>query len=119
MALVAAMAAAACGGSGYASSPSPMPTPTPGGGGTTTTADVTITISGMTFSPSQASVKVGQSVAWRNADSIAHDPTGTSFGTGLIEAGRTSAPITFTAAGTSNYHCAIHPSMLGTLNITQ
>jgi plastocyanin len=125
LAVVAGVAVAvACGGSGYSSSPSPMPTPTPaptgGGGGS---ADVTITINGesggMSFSPASAAVKVGQTVAWRNADSITHTATGTSFDTGAIGAGRTSAPITVTAAGNVGYHCTIHPSMVGTLNVTQ
>lgn len=114
------VAAVACGGGGYGSSPSPMPTPTPGGGAS---ADVTITINGMSggtsFSPNPAAVKVGQTVAWRNADSISHTATGTGFDTGTIPSGRTSAPITFTAAGNLDYHCTIHPSMVGTLSVTQ
>jgi len=122
LAVVAGLAAAsACGGSGYSSNPTPMPTPTPGGGGGS--ADVTITINGMSgstsFSPNPASVKVGQKVAWRNADSTAHDATGNGFETGLIGAGSTSSPITITAAGNLDYHCAIHPTMVGTLSVTQ
>jgi len=116
------MAAVACGGGGYGSSPSPMPTPTPSGGGSGP-ADVTITINGqsggMSFSPGPASVKVGQKVAWHNADSITHTATGSSFDTGPIGGGQTSAPITFSAAGSVDYHCSIHPSMTGTLTVTQ
>jgi len=122
LAVVAGLAAAvACGGSGYGSSPSPMPTPTPGGGGGS--ADVTVTINGqsggMSFSPAQVPVKVGQKVAWHNGDSIAHTATGAGFDTGAIGAGQTSAPITFAAAGNVDYHCSIHPSMTGTLTVTQ
>lgn len=119
-AIIGVVAAVGCGGS-YSSNPSPMPTPTPGGGGGA--ADVTITIQGMnganSFSPNPATVKVGQTVAWHNADSIPHNPTGSGIDTGAIAGGATSAPIQFTTAGTVDYHCGIHPSMVGTLNVTQ
>jgi plastocyanin len=118
LAVLALGAAGACGGGGYGSSPSPMPTPSPA-----TAADVTITILGMngsnSYSPSAAAVKVGQTVAWRNSDSIAHTATGTGFDTGAIAGGTTSAPIRVTAAGTITYHCSIHPTMVGSLNVTQ
>ena len=120
LAVVAGLAAAqACGGSGYSSNPTPMPTPTPGGG----SADVTITINGMqgstSYSPNPGSVKVGQKVAWHNADSIAHTATGSGFDTGSIGAGSTSSPITVTVAGNLDYHCSFHPTMVGTLTATQ
>jgi plastocyanin len=115
-------AAVACGGSGYSSNPTPVATPTPGGGGGGT-ADVTITINSMnganSFSPNPAAVKVGQKVAWRNADSITHTATGNGFDTGGVGGGATSAPITITTAGNLDYHCSIHPSMVGTLSVTQ
>lgn len=116
------VASVACGGSGgYGSSPSPMPTPVPTGGGGS--ADVTITINGMlgsaSFSPNPAAVKAGQKVAWRNADSISHTATGSTFDTGTIGSGQTSKLITFTTAGNVDYHCSIHPSMVGTLTVTQ
>jgi len=115
-----AAAAAACGGSGYSSSPSTNPTPTPT---PAAAADVTITISGqngaMSFSPNPASAKVGQTVSWHNADNIAHTATGTSFDTAIIAPGGTSAPIMFSAANSNGYHCSIHPSMVGTLTVTQ
>jgi plastocyanin len=115
------VASVACGGggSGYGSNPTPMPTPVPVGGGGS--ADVTITINGMagaaSFSPNPAAVKVGQKVAWRNADSITHTATSSTFDTGAIGSGQTSTPITFTTAGNIDYHCSIHPTMVGTLNV--
>jgi plastocyanin len=98
-----------------------MPTPTPSGGGGT--ADVTITINAMSgaysFTPNPAAVKVGQKVAWRNADNITHTATGSGFDTGAIAGGTTSAPITITTAGNLDYHRVIHPTMVGTLSVTQ
>ena len=109
-------------GSSYSSpsSPSTPATPAPSSG----SADVSITISGiegnMSFSPDAASVKVGQTVAWTNADSIAHAIAGDDgVSTSVIGPGTTSAPVKITAAGTLNYHCSIHPSMTGTLVVSQ
>ena len=122
LAAVALVAAAAgCGGS-YSSTPTTTPPSTTGGG----TADVIITINSqagsMSYSPNPANVKVGQKVAWRNADTIAHTATQTGsggFDTGTVAAGATSAPLTISTAGSLPYFCQIHPSMVGTLNVTQ
>jgi len=115
------LVAAALGGCGSNGSMSPVsPTPTPAA------SDVVITIVGMngslSYSPNPATVKVGQTVAWKNADSLAHTATADAgtFDTGTLAAGATSSPITMTTAGTFPYHCAIHgSSMTGTLTVTQ
>lgn len=119
LAVVAGLAvAAACSGGGYGSNPTPTVTPTPGSG----SADVTITINGMlgsgSFTSNPAAVKVGQTVAWRNADSISHTATGSGFDTGIVAPGQTSRAISFTTAGNVDYHCSIHPTMVGTLSVT-
>ncbi len=119
LAVVAGIASAmACGGSSSPSSPT-VPNPTPSGGGGSGSADVTITINGMlgaqSYSPNPATVKVGQTVAWKNADAISHTATGSGFDTGAIGSGQTSAPIKFSTAGSIDYHCSFHPSMVGTL----
>jgi plastocyanin len=120
MSVVAAglMALAACGGDSNPMA-SPTPTPTPAGAA----PDVTITINGMSgsnsYSPNPGSVRVGQTVAWKNNDSTAHTATGSSFDTGSIAPGATSRTITFAAAGTVDYHCTFHPSMVGTLTVAQ
>ena len=116
--------AMACGGGGSGGSSATgvtSPSVTPGTGATAVAADITITINGMnadqSFSPNPGVVKVGQTVAWHNADGIAHTATGASFDTGLIQAGATSAPIAFAVAGNLAYHCNVHTSMVGTLNV--
>jgi plastocyanin len=109
-----------------APTPTPVPTPTPTPSPTPTPAPGPITINingidgGMSFSPSSASVTVGQQILWHNADSITHTATqdGGGFDTGSIPPGGTSGAITLTTPGTIGYHCAIHPSMVGTLNVT-
>ena len=112
--LLAAAAAftAACGSS--SSSPS-----SPSGA----TADVTIQIQGdrgsSSYAPNPTTMRVGQSVAWHNSDSIAHDSTQDQgrFQTGTLNGGATSAPITMSTAGTFTYHCTIHPGMIGTITV--
>jgi plastocyanin len=59
------------------------------------------------------------SVAWRNDDNTVHRLVANdgSFDTGTISPGATSAAITIAAAGT-NYHCTIHPTMVGAVSGT-
>ncbi len=111
------LALAGCGGS---SSNPVASTPVNGGGGGSA-ANVTITISGFAFSPNPASVKAGQTVAWHNADSVSHTATADNgaFNTGTIAPGTTSSPVTMPSTGAFAYHCAIHPSMVASLSVTQ
>ena len=88
-----------------------------------TTADVTVTIQGNnvsnSYAPNPVSMRVGQTVVWRNADSITHTATqdGAGFNTGTVAAGATSAATMMSTAGTFTYHCTIHPGMVGTINV--
>jgi len=128
--LLVAATVAGCGSSGmgsnYATPASPTPTSTAPPATPVPAANVTITIVGMngsnSYSPNPGTVKVGQTVAWRNADSIPHTATGDAggFDTGTIAAGATSSPITMATAGSFPYHCTIHGfAMVGTLTVTQ
>ncbi len=128
--LLVAATMAGCGGSGMGSSYSPTsPTPTstaPPPTPTVAGANVTISIVGMngsnSYSPNPGTVKVGQTVAWRNADAIPHTATADAggFDTGTLAPGATSSAITMNTAGTFPYHCAIHGvTMVGTLTVTQ
>jgi plastocyanin len=109
LAVTLALAGSACG----SSSPSAP----------TTSADVTINMLGdrgnQSYTPNPATVRVGQTVAWQNTDSTAHDATqdGGRFATPTVNAGATSTPITMSTAGTFTYHCTIHPGMVGTITV--
>jgi len=100
--------------------PAPTPTPTPAPAPTTVTITILGINGGMSFSPSQATVRLGDLVRWRNGDVIAHTATqvGGGFDTGLIAPGATSAPITLSTTGTIDYFCAIHPVMVGAVRVT-
>lgn len=88
-------------------------------------ADVTIRIvnnaGNMSFSPEVANVRVGQTVAFVNEDDLTHEIASNSagvFDVGTIAPARASSTFVITNAGTVNYHCEIHPAMVGSLNVT-
>ena len=121
---------AACGGDddNEANRPEANPDPTMGGeaaedssgGGATAEGTVEIVMKGFQFDPKEATVKVGQSVTWRNEDSAKHDAFSEkdALDTNDIDKGGT---VTFQPdkAGTINYICSIHPSMKGTLVVEE
>jgi plastocyanin len=88
-----------------------------------TAADVTVTIQGNnasnSYAPNPVSMRVGQTIAWRDADSITHTATqdGGGFNTGAVAAAATSAATMMNTAGTFTYHCTIHPGMVGTVSV--
>ncbi len=75
-------------------------------------------MSGMAFSPSSVTVKVGTTVKWTNSDYYwAHTATsddGATFNSGNLATGA-SYSYTPTTAGTFLYHCNVHADMKGTL----
>ncbi len=88
------------------------------------TADVTINITGQngatSYQPNPANVTVGQTVAWKNIDSMIHTATqdGGGFDTGDVSPGLTSGLFTITTAGDLPYRCSRHPgTMTGTLHV--
>ena len=120
--VISSLAGCGGGGSSYSTPTTTPTTTTPPAGGT---PDVVVMIRSMNFSNSfsanPATVKVGQTVSWQNADSLTHTATadGGAFNTGNVAPGATSAPIKMSTAGTFAYHCGIHPTMVGTLTVTQ
>jgi plastocyanin len=82
-------------------------------------ATVTVTISDYTFAPATVTVHPGDKVVWSNQDDAPHTATardGKSFDTGTIDPGA-SASVTFHAPGHYAYRCAIHPDMLGEVDV--
>lgn len=86
--------------------------------------NATITIDDNKFSPSTRNVHKGSVVTWMNSDSIKHTATAhAADGTILFDSGDIAAgaswPRTFDTVGTFEYHCDIHPSMQGTITVTE
>jgi plastocyanin len=78
-------------------------------------------MSNFAFSPSVIHARVGQSVHWVNADSAAHNVTGThgptftaspTFGNGG------SFTLKLTKPGTIQYLCTVHPFMKATIIVS-
>ncbi len=108
----------ACGGS---SSPA-MPTPPIGGGGASTAVSIVGINGNQSFAPNPVSIAVGQTIAWKNNDpggNIHHIVADNgSFDAGVIGPGATGATVTV-GNGAIPYHCANHPTMIGTINGSQ
>ena len=75
-----------------------------------------VAIRDFAFSPGTVEIRVGDTVTWRNRDSVAHTATARngSFDTGLLAEGA-SGSVRFTEAGTYRYVCTPHPEMTGTV----
>jgi len=113
-AVALAVFVAGCGGSSY-SAPAPTPTPTP------TPSANTISIVGQqgnrSFNPNPATLSSDGKMLFSNADRVTHHIVANdgSWDTGDLAAGATSASLTISGTGT-NYHCSIHPSMVGAVS---
>jgi plastocyanin len=134
---LAGILASSCGGGGGSSMSTAAPTATGGNTSDSTTTNM-VGILGdrgaQSFAPNPVTAKVGQKVAWRNQDGTVHRIVqdsvannnddgygpGYSAGDGVFDAGETapgatSTAMTLSSAGTVRYHCAIHPSMVGSI----
>ncbi|HSR89512.1 MAG TPA: plastocyanin/azurin family copper-binding protein [Candidatus Udaeobacter sp.] len=81
---------------------------------------VALQIVGSAFQPLSQSVVKGDTVVWTNNDSVPHTVTAAdgSFDSGTISPGA-SYSHTFTSVGTVSYSCAFHPSMHGSVTVTE
>ena len=72
------------------------------------------------FSSNPVKVKVGEIVTWINDDSGRHTVTSKDgvFDSGIMGKGQ-SFSFTFDIAGEYSYHCEPHPSMVGTVVVTE
>lgn len=71
-----------------------------------------VTIENLAFNPRSITVKQGATVTWTNRDTTTHTVSGYGFVSGPIAPGA-SYSHTFSTAGTYEYICTIHPSMVG------
>jgi len=111
--IVAALASWHCGGSGGG--------PTGGSGNPPPAGASTISILGergaQSFSPNPASVRQGDLFVWRNTDGVVHHIVlnDGSLDSGDIAPGASSPALRLAVDG-ANYHCTIHPAMVGSIN---
>lgn len=118
--LVTAVAIAGC--TGYQQSQgSPVTEQTTGPSGD----NVTVIMKNFAFNPSEATVTKGTTVTWINQDSADHQVTSDASGTnaqGEVFSSNNlpdgaSYSHTFDRTGLYPYHCAIHPTMTGTITV--
>ncbi len=98
------------GNGGNPSAPTPM---TPGA----VTINVVAINGAQSFSPNPAKLPAGQMVVWHNVDNITHHVVlnDRSVDTGDLAPGASSQPMAIAAVG-GQYHCSIHPVMVGSVN---
>ena len=83
-------------------------------------APISVAIEGFAFAPKTIQAKVGQKITWTNDDAAPHTvtaKTGGAVDSGTLAQGA-SFSFTPTEAGTIAYFCAIHPSMVGTIEVS-
>jgi len=76
------------------------------------------------FTPTSATINVGDTVEWTNSDTAAHTVTGGSpadgpsgvFDSSLVLGGAQYA-FTFEEAGNNDYFCMVHPWMVGNVQV--
>lgn len=75
-----------------------------------------IAIDNFTFSPAELTISAGETVAWINRDDVPHTATAVKkpreFDSGALDTDQGFSH-QFTARGTYEYFCAIHPHMTG------
>ena len=107
-----------CSGNDYSSgNGNPIgPTPPPSGSGVVTINVVAIN-GAQSFSPNPATVPDGQMVVWHNVDNVTHRVVlnDRSVDTGDLAPGTSSQAMAL-RAGDGQYHCSIHPVMIGSVN---
>jgi len=64
------------------------------------------------FNPDTIEINKGETIIWRNKDSMAHNLTGKAFSSGNVPKGGDYKHI-FNEAGTFEYTCAYFPDMKG------
>ena len=72
------------------------------------------------FDPSSISINVGDTVVWTNNGALAHTTTSDDalWDSGVLNPGQ-SYQVTFSSAGTFDYHCWLHIGMTGSVTVNQ
>ncbi|WP_372791103.1 plastocyanin/azurin family copper-binding protein [Paraconexibacter sp.] len=85
------------------------------------TAPGEVLMKGIRFQPRDITVKVGDTVTWKNVDPVDHNAVATSgadFKSELFGEGGTYE-YTAEKVGKIEYECTIHPGMTGTIDVVQ
>jgi plastocyanin len=116
--ILVALATWTCGGSGGSGGSGNNPTaPAPAPTSAATTIDIVGDRGAQSFSPNPAAVRQGAAFSWRNTDTVVHHIVlnDGSLDSGDIAPGASSRLLELGTDG-ANYHCTIHPEMVGSIN---
>src|SRR5438132_427387 len=75
---------------------------------------VDVDIVDFAFQPAEITVSPGTTVRWTNRGSAVHSVAGSGFNSGDLQPGASFSHV-FAALGRYAYHCALHPSMTGSV----
>lgn len=74
--------------------------------------EASVNIINFSFNPAELTVTTGTKVTWTNNDNASHQIKSDTFSSELLSKGQ-SFSYTFDDKGSYNYHCSVHPSMIG------
>src|SRR5262245_11661993 len=96
----------------------PTPAPGPGPGAATVTVNIVASISNQAYRPNPVTANTGDTLQFRNNDTAMHHIVidDGSADLGDIGPGATSRAVTLRSGNTLNFHCTMHPSMVGSIN---
>jgi plastocyanin len=77
---------------------------------------VTVTIEKLVFSPTEITVKAGDTVEWVNKDAFAHTATVKGGWEVMIPPKKTASRV-MQAGDTADYFCRFHPNMKGKITV--
>ena len=75
---------------------------------------VGVSVANFSFNPATITINKGDTVIWTNQDPVSHQIAGAGLNGPVMSKGQ-SYSFAFNTTGTFAYHCAIHPSMTGTV----
>jgi len=89
----------------------------------TAVATDTVAIEDFNFNPKTITIKAGTKVTWTNKDNVSHTVTADEKSGDAPDSGsigqNQSFSFTFNKVGTYKYHCTPHPTMQGTVVVTE
>ena len=78
---------------------------------------IQIVIENLAFAPTEASVKVGDTIEWVNKDVFAHTATARNGDFDVNQPPKKTVTSVLNKAGTVEYYCRFHPNMKATLTV--
>jgi plastocyanin len=88
-------------------------------GGIARGAVIQVTMDGVSYSPTQVSAHIGDTIEWVNNDILVHTATARSGEWDLLIQPNQKKSVTLKSAGKVEYYCRYHPNMVGQITVLQ